>query len=193
MKKWISAILALLTAAALLSCAGCGGAQLTDADFKLYKADGTVSQEVETSKDGTIFDTSDDSKDEYTYRKIGIGNTFDEVKKAYADVWGQMKVYEIPSTDEQFIEYTGEGKTGRIGFQNGIVSEIDYNSEAFEENIQLGKFGAFISRYYISKENNGNQFDVIFTPIIQEWENSLNEKEKTLLSQLGEKGDQFFQ
>ena len=192
MKKWISAILALLTAAALLSCAGCGGAQLTDADFKLYKADGTVSQEIETSEDGYIFDTSYDNKDEYTYRKIGIGNTFEEVKKAYADVWDQMKAYEIPNTDGQFIKYAGRDKIGTIDFQKGIVSSVYYRSEAFEERIKFSVFETFVFRYYVSKLNKNDIFDIEYQPIKQGWENSLNEKEKTLLAQFSEKHSQYF-
>jgi len=189
MKKWISAILALLTAAALFSCAGCGSAKLTDAGFKLYKADGTVSQEVETSKDGIIV-----SSNEYTYRKIGIGNTFDEVKKAYADVWGsQIKTYGFPNTDNKFIEYTGDdGKTGRIECFKGKVSRISYTSKAYEEDAKLSTFEIFVSRYYVLKSNIGDVFDIIYKPLMQGWENSLDEKEKTLLTQFSEKYSQYF-
>jgi len=188
MKKWVSAILTLLIVAALLSCAGCGGAQLTDAEFKLYKADGTVSQEIDTSKDGYIA-----SNNEYTYRKIGIGNTFDEVKKAYGDVWGKIKAYAAPDVGEQLIKYTSDdGKVVRIIFQNGIVSNIYCYSEAFEEKTRLSVFQIFISRYYVSKENEGDQFDTLYKPLMQGWENSLDEKEKTLLAQFSEKYSQDF-
>ena len=106
--------LVLIMAIGLVSIAGCGGA---GEDFKLYDKSGKVVQDPEEEETGLVVA----KEGEYTSRKIGIGSTEEEFKRAYGDILDKAEVEDVPDGSGTAYVWKMDGKTLMIGVHDGKV------------------------------------------------------------------------
>ena len=90
MKRKLAIILAAVMA--LVCLAGCSGSSLTEDDFAFYDDSG---EKLRFTEYDSGVKTSRAHDTDQTSRGIKLGSTLEDVKKAYADVWGSVKIKEV--------------------------------------------------------------------------------------------------
>ena len=118
--------LVLIMGKGLMIIAGCGGA---GEDFKLYDKSGKVVQDPEENEIGFAMA----KEGEYTSRKIGIGSTEEEFKKAYGDILDKAQILDFSEENASGYIWNMDGKTLNIVVQDrkvfGVSIMIDEKAE----------------------------------------------------------------
>ena len=121
MKRKIAIVLAVAMTAACLCLAGCSGANLTEEDFVFYDENGN---EKEFWEYDTGVKTRSADDDSYTSRGIKLGSSLEEVKEAYADVWGAVQIQELEGS--KFYQFQKDKMTLLINIpeSSGVVETM---------------------------------------------------------------------
>lgn len=167
MKRKIGIVLAVMLVVACL--VGCAGGGLTDADFKAYDEDGKVTKQIDDDTFSFGFEEG-----EMTHRKIKLGSTEEEFKKAYEDI------LELARFSGGYI-WEREGKKLIIGFdEGGKVDSILISTQALSDS---STFYSGVVHLTTSPYNSDEELIACY----ETWVAALTEEEKEIINVLGDR------